>query len=343
MSRLTVTKKTRVFSGALTTALLIFGGTTAAAAPLSFSDIYLLGDSLSDTGNTSSVLGEGNVILDNIAGYGSNDRFSNGPVWHEYLADSLGVSRAQNSLDGGNNYAYGGARVDDETGFSAGLITQKNRYFDDLDGASSDPEGLYIAWAGGNDMRDLVGEPEPANVINQRLDSLVTILSGLLDSGANTLLVPNLPNLGQIPENAMTPESESATAVTTAWNTGLEERLNDLSTTTDASILYFDVFGLFEQILNDTTNEFGFTNTTDQCRSVSEGFLSEQECDNSDSFLFWDQIHPTTAAHEQLGLAAFDRLASANGAARVPEPATFWLLLVSMLAVAGRRLTRING
>ena len=45
--------------------------------------------------------------------------------------------------------------------------------------------------------------------------------------------------------------------------------------------------------------------------------------------LFWDGIHPTTAGHEQLALAAL-------AAIGVPEPGTLVLVLAALLALAGR-------
>jgi phospholipase/lecithinase/hemolysin len=197
---------------------------------------------------------------------------------------------------------------------------------------------LYITWAGGNDMRGLVGATNPLAVINAQLDSFVEIMNGLLAKGVGTLLVPNLPNLGKIPEFAGSDASVKATAASRAWNAGLEQRLINLSTTTPASIFYLDVFGIFGSIL-DNPAENGFTNTTKQCRSVSKDFMIETACDDADTFLFWDDIHPTTAAHARLGLEAFNLLASGNSVRAVPEPAVMWLMLLGLGAIVGRRVT----
>jgi len=45
--------------------------------------------------------------------------------------------------------------------------------------------------------------------------------------------------------------------------------------------------------------EFEFTNVTDAC--ISESRI----CANPEQFLFWDGIHPTTAAHQILAEQAF--------------------------------------
>src|SRR3954468_5021943 len=60
-----------------------------------FEHLVVFGDSLSDTGNAG--------------------RFSNGPVWVEYLADRLGLTLSP-SQRGGSNFAVGGARLDSRSG-----------------------------------------------------------------------------------------------------------------------------------------------------------------------------------------------------------------------------------
>lgn len=78
-----------------------------AASAVSFSEVYVFGDSLSDTGNL--FLATGQTIPD--PAYYDNGRFQNGPSYVEGLADNFGVS-ADPALFGGTgtNYAVGGAR-----------------------------------------------------------------------------------------------------------------------------------------------------------------------------------------------------------------------------------------
>lgn len=314
----------------------------AFAVPLSFNDIFVFGDSLSDTGNTRSKVPLGDTSpVANAVGYGSNGRFSNGPVWHEYLADSLALSRATNSEDGGNNYAFGGARIDNDPGTfgaASGVLIQETLYNDAI-GGQANANDLYITWAGGNDMRDLASVTDPIAAINSQLDRFVGVMSRLVGNGMGNLLVPNLPNLGLIPEFAGSENSSAATAVTQAWNTGLEKRLIDLSAASAASIFYLDVFGVFEPILGGISGASGITNTTDECRSVS-GIFGEDEnaCTNADQYLFWDEIHPTTAAHKLLGKEAFRLLASGETVRAIPEPAALGLMLLGLGAFAGRRM-----
>ncbi len=104
----------RSFPGRRMLALLVCGfllGTTALArAP--YSSIVVFGDSLSDTGRM--------VALTNGAFPAPPDyawgRQSNGPVWHEYLAVSLGLS------DAVINYAVIGAMTAPAPGYPTGNV-----------------------------------------------------------------------------------------------------------------------------------------------------------------------------------------------------------------------------
>ena len=107
--------KLRQFAAAALLAVGTLSGQLAAAAAPSFSDVYFFGDSLSDTGNTNKLFADipppfGPIEVPNMDdGPYAGGRFSNGPVWTEYLATGLGLAGAANPLhQGGNNFAYAG-------------------------------------------------------------------------------------------------------------------------------------------------------------------------------------------------------------------------------------------
>ncbi len=102
------------------------------AAAVGFTEMVIFGDSLSDTGNVDRF--PANLFVD----VGPTGSFSEGIVWNEYLADDLGLSRAEPSFDGSTNYAVGGARTD-STGSadavlfqSTGIAAQVADFIDDL-------------------------------------------------------------------------------------------------------------------------------------------------------------------------------------------------------------------
>lgn len=120
---------------------------SALASASSFDNLYVFGDSLSDTGNVYALTGGHTPPAPYYHG-----RFSNGPVWVESLANHLGLS-VDPSLNGGTNYAFGGAEADrshtlshDNTPNIGYQITQFS--------ASHSFTGheLVVVWAGGNDF-----------------------------------------------------------------------------------------------------------------------------------------------------------------------------------------------
>ncbi|MEE2000215.1 SGNH/GDSL hydrolase family protein [Alkalimonas sp. MEB108] len=312
--------------------------TPALAAPM-FSDMYIFGDSLSDTGNTRAAVPFGSLgPIAAEAGYGPNGRFSNGDLWHEFLADDLGLSTSH-SRGGGNNFAHGGARVNNDTGFSAGLLWQWDNYQSRFGGAVMDPAALYVVWAGGNDMRDLVGSSAPLMMITSIMGNFQTMLTEMILGGATTLLVPNLPDLGSIPEFRTGANSFSGTEVSTLWNQALQLMLIGLANQYQIDIFMLDVFGIFDRILADPASE-GFANTTGECRSIRRvfGIASEVSCANAHTYVFWDEIHPTTAAHSVLGREASLLLASGQTVNfQVPAPATLLLLVSGLMLIRLRR------
>ncbi len=322
------------FTAAASAALLSLS-LSAQAVP-SFTDMYIFGDSLSDTGNVANALGSAFSIT---AGYGDNGRFSNGPVWHEYLSESLGMSPETYSDGGGNNYAHGGAKansVDFVQSFAVDTFTQQVTGY--LGGNTVDTGALYIGWIGGNDIRSLVGESNTQSAIDSALDSVADMLGQLLGNGVDHLLVPNLPDIGSIPEFAGdAADSAQASSLTDAWNTGLAQRLDGLTATyASANIYEFDIFSLYEDMLASPA-DYGFTNVTDQCRSVGGffGFRYEIECADADTTLFWDEIHPTTVGHWQVAEYVYDLLDSATAVSA--PPVSLLMLLGLGLFIRQRR------
>jgi outer membrane lipase/esterase len=78
---------------------ILMGLNPVSATPQPYSRIFVFGDSLSDTGNLHRLSGGAIPPATYPAG-----RFSNGPLWIEYLAEHLEVS-----LLPGDNRAVGGA------------------------------------------------------------------------------------------------------------------------------------------------------------------------------------------------------------------------------------------
>lgn len=240
-------------------------GSPAEAAP--FSELIVFGDSLSDTGNAG--------------------RFTNGPVWVEGIAKQLGLD-LRPARFGGTNYAVGGARthggVIDVLSQTAMFLTQR----------PTDPDALYVVFAGANDLLAVACRAEDFSVAQDAAAAIGGAISRLAEAGAVQFLVPNLPDIGKAPivREQGAGCAGNARELTKAYNAALDRVLAETELNRQIRLLRLDTFTLAEAVFEDP-QRVGFRNVTTPCGS--EG------CEHA---LFWDRLHPTTTAHSLLARQA---------------------------------------
>lgn len=314
---------------------LVLSGTAGATA---FSSLYIFGDSLADSGNNAMVFDAyyggartATPLADPLipAFPYSTDRYSNGPVWTEYLASSLGLS-ANPSLAGGTNFAFGGARTGPSgSSFPYSLRDQVGMFLSATSGLAPS-DALYVVEGGGNDARDVLiaalGGADQATLnamIQGYVSNTLTILSMLSSAGADQFLLWNIPDIGKIPAILAVGPSASASAsyMVSIMNQALALSLSLLPSHVTDGIHFFDAYGALNDIVANP-GAFGFGNATDAC-AMSVSCIADPQ-----GYFFWDGIHPTTAGH-----ATMARLALAE----IPEPATFLLLMAGLVAVFALR------
>ncbi|MHA3904117.1 autotransporter outer membrane beta-barrel domain-containing protein [Castellaniella sp. WN] len=181
------------------------------AAAQAYSNIYFFGDSLSDVG-----------AFGGLGGLPANARWTTnyGANWTDALAAHFGLaSRPNNSANphvpgGGNNYAQGGAQANpagtvlqptDPTGVPTGdaipvanLQGQLGTYL--AQHGRADANALYSVWIGGNDVIAAAGlGPGATAYLTTSAASTVGVVGALKGVGAQTILLPNLPDVGAAP------------------------------------------------------------------------------------------------------------------------------------------------
>jgi phospholipase/lecithinase/hemolysin len=269
--------------------------------------VYVFGDSFCDTGNlfnaTAGAIPPNHVYF--------NGRFSNGPVWVEYLAVALGLSF--NSL---TNFAFGGATTGVNNISLAQLpgLQQQLNIFKAANHVAT-PDALYIIWAGANDYFSYFS----GRVLKptQAIANLSVAVESLAAIGAKDIMVVNQLDLGKFPVARFDSHIPSYfSSLTIAHNSCLVKALNFLSKqlTSNINIIPMDVNSLFGKIIAEP-KKFGFTNVTDYCIKdlsvVPLELPTEPVASNPDKFLFWDPVHLTTVTHKLIGELAFSAL---NGA-----------------------------
>jgi len=272
------------------------------------SEVVIFGDSLSDTGNAFALQKVNNtppnysvdplLIPDDAYARGGH-HFTNGATWAEDFAQPLGlaadVSPAFRDADPrATNYAVGGARAsDDGTCKSPNLPCQVQVFLQDFDG-SAPANALYVIEIGGNDLRDVLATGNP-NLIAVAVGSVGANILTLYEAGARKFLVWNAPDIGLTPAvRALGPVAVGAAgAAAVAYNTSLQIVLTNLEALPGINITEFDLYKALHAIVADPP-AFGLTDVTDACIGPNDPPFV---CNNPDTYLFWDGIHPTKAAH----------------------------------------------
>jgi phospholipase/lecithinase/hemolysin len=282
---------------ALTIMILIgalAGGLRAQANSEPFSHIPIFGDSLSDTGNFYRLSG----------GYPPSPyyegRFCNGPIWVEYLAAQLGMDYRPE-----DNYAVAGANTG-TSNHNDGAGHQFPGLLDEVDsfikaGGVTEPErALFIVGAGANDFFDGLATLEsPQSIIANGVNNTVLAIQRLSASGAEFILVMNLPDLGVTPGGVSTGMGAQLTQMCIAYNQVLDLALDRLSAA-GIPTLRLDAFAVLDRMALEPAT-YGFSN-------VSVPLSLALSAPNPEQFLFWDPVHPTTQAHKVLAAEAMQQL-----------------------------------
>ncbi|MBX7541030.1 SGNH/GDSL hydrolase family protein [Qipengyuania sphaerica] len=204
------------------------------ADTLFFGRVFVLGDSLVDSGNALGLaewyddlpftaLPDGAPTEEN--GY-FDGRFSNGYTFADLIANryagepseavfpfgyddpwvGIPIAPFRGDPDGNSlNFAYGGAQVIRGTEYVSGLDEQQDALRDAVDGNLRGSDLLVITM-GGNDVRALAphgGDPAGTAAAQAQLDAVAAEMIGqlgdLIARGLGTILITGIPDVGLIP------------------------------------------------------------------------------------------------------------------------------------------------
>ncbi|MBA2649497.1 MAG: SGNH/GDSL hydrolase family protein [Legionella sp.] len=292
--------------------VLLFSGFVY-ASPIH--NIVVFGDSLSDNGNLFAHMEE--QLPPSPPYY--DGRFSNGPVWVEYLTRFLLPKQPGHML----NYAFGGAMVSSEEVGDSALFTidgQVQTYLTDYPNDVEIQDNLYIFWIGSNNY---LGTPEDKDhtLAAEVTQGILKNLELLANKGAKNILILNIPNIGNTPfarfldevscsEDSKTCKSEVLSYLSNEHNKALAQGLNILKMAyPNVNLISYDINQLLAEVISNPAL-YQFSNVTEACNKPEQGkqlhkpILSlvtdrlhkttEESCDD---YLFFDLLHPTTKAH----------------------------------------------
>ena len=278
-----------------------------------FTSITVFGDSLVDAGNL--YLSNGGTRPDSNLGYFQN-RFTNGFDYPDLLSiDLFGVPTTP-SLQGGGNFAYGGARVVDTGDVIPDLQAQLGAF--QQSGRGIDPNGIYILNFGGNDVFGAKGffgaegaigtYPTISSYLQAAAELYVSGVQTLNDLGARNILFTDFPLAGD--------------PLTTEANGYLNTALAGLTLDADTDLLFYSLSDFNSRVLTNPAS-FGLPQQRTDTTCIAAG-AQTSGCVGIFSF---DGIHPT-AAIQAAGYREMNQRFGLTAVQAVPEPSSWALMLV---------------
>jgi phospholipase/lecithinase/hemolysin len=339
-------RKRKLIQRLISVAILLLCLLPLRASATAISGLYVFGDSLSDTGNVyqASLLAAGTGLP---ASPYFEGRFCNGYLWVDYLTKQLGlqidpVAQLASDQSRSINFAYGGATTGSSNTVNRalpGLQQELEQYTELLPQQKADANALYAIWIGANDylprgegigsatQTPRVGDIQPVANITKAIRSLYNL-------GARRFLVANLPDLGENPlaETLGQSTMQSLNRQTKQHNQALNRELANLQQSLpQIQLIQLDVAQLFAKAV---LGQLSFTDVKTPCFDRTSGKV----CSNPDQHLFWDALHPTTAAHRYVANLAVEQIQSqlTPNSKLAKFPAALMLVgTLSLLAGAG--------
>lgn len=273
-------------------------------------------------------------------------RVSDGPVAVEQLAAHFQLPELAPSLHllprrpaAGTNYAVAGATA--RGSGSGDLARQVDALL--IDRARLAPDALYVVMIGGNDALDALKTAAAGGPVSiaageaiatAAVAAIGTNVERLLDFGARRLVVANVPDLAALPgvrarARAAADEAAvlaAATLIADSFNRELHARLDQIDAKrqwdapTPPVLTRFDLRAALGAAQLATVAEGG--DATEACfasdlyrHSPNAERVFDPDCAPEATgpprfarFVFWDDIHPTGAAHARIGAAMIDAL-----------------------------------
>lgn len=255
--------------------------------------MVIFGDSLSDTINVYN--GSYGTVPNHASWFVGH--FSNGKVWHEYLAGSLNLP--------GYVWATVNAESVEKTLFN-GFDKQLDSFSAYLGKTENDDiaQTLFTVLFGGNDF--IAGGKSPDDIIAMYRVQLARLAT----MGAQHIAIFRLPDFSRIPHVATwTPAEKGALKNKSEnFNQQLDRLLGELRTAYP-KVNFFTVKldSAFNDLLSES-DKYGFVNTSESCLNISASGISyatgiavKPTCKAANgAYVFWDTMHPTTKTHALL-------------------------------------------
>jgi len=262
--------------------------------------IYVFGDSIHDAGNLYKATNQEQPSKNYYQG-----RFSNGPVYCEYIAAFLSEQTGRNiSL---NNFAYGGALTKYRNGYEPMAISLKDQI--ELKEFIFTEQDLVIFGCGPNNYGFFFDIHEFPFLHLKRIKTISKdiefCVKRVIEKGAKNILVFNVPDIFEAPVKKklswlfkvlIAPLMEKSLVKTNIEIEAMVDALNS----SEIKACVFDVHKIYMEALS-SPEKYGFTNSNNSIIPGMGRYNGNISTDkNKEDYIFWDYVHPTTKAHKML-------------------------------------------
>ena len=143
-------------------------------------------------------------------------------------------------------------------------------------------------------------------------------LSMLIANGVENIMMMNLPDLTKTPSILYHLKKNDPVELGYKIQDYNNKLVKLVASKRMDGVKVFDLYSLMSAMLNNPS-EYGFENTTQACLNINDdnstnyiknplgsawGFRST--CYDPNKFVFWDILHPTTHAHNEIAIAVAD-------------------------------------
>ncbi|OLY79042.1 Secreted effector protein SseJ [Smittium mucronatum] len=278
--------------------------------------LVVFGDSYSSVGNR---MGQPKFLAN------WNTRFSNGPVWNEYLAHDEGFTLINFEVGGS---ATNSSFIESQTGFNnpfTDLLSQVAMYRNTFSGklsASSLQNDVAVIETGSNDIfftyeKVFSGSVDLEKYSDETVSSIISALESLIEFGYKKLVVFDTPFLsimpvfGHLDEKAIN-DLDSYVQMTNkklvTATASLEARYSDKINYIRTVSLYNIYKTMSTMDLKRSLNIIGLY---DKSMPMGDDIIYSER-DDSDNYMFIDVAHPSTRVHALLSSVFLETLADGN-------------------------------
>ena len=290
---------------------LCLGPAAPAQAGNAYKALFAFGDSLSDVGNYYAI---SNGTTPPSPPY-SLGRYSNGPVWVQTLASSLGVRPLSASVKGGTVYATGGATA---SGHRVADLAGQFQQYTAVNGTVASGTALFTVAIGVNDLQEAVNAGANSTALmataTQAVTDTMSVVAQLLAMGARHIIVTTPPDVTRTPSSAnMSPPQLAALAAgLRTFVSTLNAQVAALQLPAGAKVSVLDIYTLLDSVIAQPAS-MGFTNVNNACLTYMAGPPATlMQCATSkagqDQYLWWDIKHPTEHGHQAIAAQALLQL-----------------------------------